>query len=204
MQSILMQAGAAAFLCLAAAGCIATAGGEPEDGEELDSASAAQLDGGMKKWRLYTATFANGQPLFRTLAIGGTNVGPYQANTEYWYVTKGNLGYLGQYGVIFSQVDGNSTPPTQSGSQVFEVPRLLPWASFSSDPVSGGFRYDQGSMHLRVGVDGGEISRLTWYQTVPAAQSPANLAPSGLFSVGSGAVAVPNGSAGYSIDSAIP
>ncbi|WP_437971435.1 hypothetical protein WMF04_19955 [Sorangium sp. So ce260] len=203
MKSILMQAGAAVFLCLAAAGCIATAGGEPEDDEDVDSASAAQLDGGMKKWRLYTAIFSNGQPFFRMLAITGSNVGPYQANTEYWYVTKANLAYLGQ-NVFFSHVDGDGTPPQLSGTQQFQVPRLLPWASFSTDPVSGGFRYDKGSMHLRVGVGGGEITQLTWYQTIPVAQSPANIAPNGLFALGSGAVTVPNGSAGYAINSAIP
>ncbi|AUX23884.1 uncharacterized protein SOCEGT47_044140 [Sorangium cellulosum] len=205
MQSILLKTGVAAFLCLAASGCVVAEGGEPEDDEDLGTASAAQIDiGYKKKWRLYTATFSNGQPFFRVLAIGGSDVGPYQANTEYWYVTSANLGYLGQNSVVFSHVDGDDTPPKQSGSAQFQTPWLVPWTSFSNDPVSGGYRYDNGSVHLRIAVNGGEISGLTWYQTIPAAQTPTNIALNGTFTVGSGSVVVPQGSVGYYVNSAIP
>ncbi|WP_437998841.1 hypothetical protein WMF26_01450 [Sorangium sp. So ce185] len=203
MHSLIMRLATAAFLALAASGCVMAESAEQSESEALDSASAAQIGVGYKAWRLYTATFANNKPLFQVLAIGGTSVGNYQANTEYFSVTTANLQYLGQSNVIFSHTDGDGTPPAQSGSQQFQVPRLPSWASFSTDQVSGGYRYDSGAVHLRIGTAGGEITRLTWYQTIPTGQNPANVTPSGTFTTGSGAVTVPGGSAGYYIDSTI-
>ncbi|WP_437317493.1 hypothetical protein [Sorangium sp. So ce385] len=198
-----MKLGTAALLSLAASGCIMAEGAEQGESEALDSASAAQIDTGYKAWRLYTATFSNGQPLFQVLAIGGTSVGNYQANTEYFSVTTANLQYLGQSNVTFSHTDGYGTPPSQSGSQQFHMPLGSSWTSFSTDPVSGGYRYDSGSVHLRIGTGNGKITRLSWYQTIPTGQNPANVTPSGTFTTGSGAVTVPSGSAGYYADSTI-
>lgn len=204
MESLIMRLRAAAFLSLAASGCVVAEWGEPLDDEDVQSISAAQLDPGGMKWRLFNAILPNGQPLFRLLVIGGSNVGNYQANTEYWYVNQANLGWLGQSALTFSHTGGNGAPPQLSGSQQFQVPRLLPWAPFSGDQVSGGYRYDRGDLHLRIGTGNGEITRLTWYQTIPAGQNPANVMPSGTFTPGFGAVTVPSGSAGYYIDSTIP
>ncbi|WP_437929869.1 hypothetical protein WMF37_11625 [Sorangium sp. So ce291] len=203
MQSLIMRLGTAALLALAASGCVMAGGAEQADGEAIDSASEAQIDTGYKAWRLYTATFSNGQPLFQVLAIGGSNVGNYQANTEYFYVTTANLQYLGQSNVTFGHTDGYGTPPSQSGSQQFHMPLGSSWTSFSTDPVSGGYRYDSGGVHLRIGTGNGKITRLTWYQTIPTGQSPANITPSGTFTTGSGAVTVPSGSAGYYADTTI-
>lgn len=49
--------------------------------------------------------------------------------------------------------------------------------------------------HLRIGTGGGEITRLTWYQTIGQGQNPANITPNGAFTVGSGTVTIPVGSA---------
>lgn len=202
-QGLWVHLGTAALALMAASGCVVAQGGEQAGSEELDSASAPQIDIGYKAWRLYTATFSNGAPLLSVLAIGGSNVGNYQANTEYFYVSTASLQHLGQKDLDFSYTDGNGTPPAQSGSQEFDLPVLSSWTSFSSDPVSGGYRYDSGNVHLRIGTAGGEITRLTWYQTIPSAQSPANVTPSGTFTVGSGAVTVPSGDAGYYVDDTI-
>ncbi|KYG08026.1 hypothetical protein BE21_25945 [Sorangium cellulosum] len=201
MHSVIMKLGTAAFLALAASGCVMTAGAEQAESEALDSVSEAQIDPGYKAWRLYTATFSNGQPLFQVLAIGGSSVGNYQANTEYFSVTTANLQYLGQSNVTFSRTDGYGTPPSHSGSQQFQMPLSSSWTSFSTDPVSGEYRYDSGDVHLRIGTGNGKITRLTWYQTLPTGQSPANITPNGTFTAGSGAVTVPSGSAGYYADS---
>ncbi|XYI02265.1 hypothetical protein ACMHYB_21815 [Sorangium sp. So ce1128] len=204
-QSTFLQLGTAVFFGLAMAGCVVAEGMEQPEDEELGSASAAQLDPGMMTpWRLYTATFSNGQPFFRALAIGGNSVGAYQANTEYFYVSTANLQYLGLKNVFFSHTDGSGTPPAQSGTQQFQMPVLSSWTSFSSDQMSGGYRYDSGNVHLRIGTGGGEITRLTWYQKIPPTQNPANITPDGWFTVGSGAVTVPGGSAGFYVDSTIP
>ncbi|WP_437315056.1 hypothetical protein [Sorangium sp. So ce385] len=202
---MLMRLGTAVFVLLTASGCVVAEGMEQPENEELDSVSEAQLDPGMlTPWRLYTATFSNGQPFFRALAIGGSGVGSYQAGTEYFYVSTANLQYLGQKSVTFSHTDGSGTPPAQSGSQQFQLPVSSSWTSFSSDPVSGGFRYKSGNVQLRIATGGGEITRLTWYQALPLGQNPANLTPDGTFAAGSGAVTVPSGSAGYYVDITIP
>jgi hypothetical protein len=204
-QSVLVQVGTAVFAMLAASGCIVAERIEQPGDEEVDSVSEAQLDPGMSTpWRLYTATFSNGQPFFRALAIGGSNVGSYQANTEYFYVTTASLQYLGKKGVSVSHTDGSGAPPAQSGAQQFQLPVGSSWTWFSSDQVSGGYRYDNGNVHLRIGTGGGEITRLTWYQTLGQGQNPANITPNGAFTVGSGAVTLPVGSAGYYVDDTIP
>lgn len=203
-QSKWVRMGTAALVWLAASGCVVAEGVEQPASEELDSAGAPQIDTGYKvAWRLYTATFSNGAPLLSVLAIGASNVGNYQANTEYFSVDTANLSYLGNKSLIFSYSNGSGTPPAPSGPQQFQLPVLSSWTSFSSDPVSGGYRYDNGDLHLRIGTDGSEITRLTWYQTIPSGQNPANVTPNGTFTVGSGPVTVPGGDAGYYVDDTI-
>jgi len=173
--------------------------------EQLGVGELAQVDLGRtaSDWRLYTAEFANNQPFARILAVRNA-VGSYSANTEYWYVNSGNSSYLGSQDLRFSFVEGTGTPDQQSGSQEFSTPALQTWQSFTSDPVSGGYLYDKNNIHLRVAVDtNGNITRLTWYQTIPSNQTPANVTPGGLFTVGSGDVSVPSGETGYAVDDSI-
>ncbi|UQA59936.1 hypothetical protein [Polyangium aurulentum] len=181
-----------------AAGCgAADADG---DDENVDSAKLAQIDIGTR-WRSHTGYYTNGQIFGRILVIGHTAVGSYNADTEYWFINKSNLQYLGSYNLEFSYADGTGTPPSYTGTQEFALPALATWQSFSSDPVSGGALYDKGNVHLRLAGDSTNgITEVTWYQTIPSTASPANLALSGVFYTGSGSVSVPSGETGYVVD----
>ncbi|UQA59845.1 hypothetical protein [Polyangium aurulentum] len=183
-----------------AAGCGAADAGV--DDENVDSAELAQLDyTGGYDWRSHTGYYTNGRPFGRILVIGRNAIGGYNADTEYWYVDKSNLQYLGSYNLEFSYTNGTGTPPSYSGTQEFALPAIATWQSFSSDPVSGGALYDNGSVHLRLsGNSTNGIAEVTWYQTIPSANTPANLALSGVFYTGSGSVSVPSGQTGYVVD----
>jgi hypothetical protein len=181
------------------AGCDAVDAGE--DDENVDSAKLAQIDVGNSNWRTHTGYYTNGQIFARILVIGKSAIGVYDADTEYWYVNKSNLQYLGSYDLEFSYTNGTGTPPSYSGTQEFALPALESWQSFSSDPVSGGNLYDNGSVHLRLaGNSTNGLTEVTWYQTISSANTPANLALSGVFYTGSGSVSVPSGDAGYYVD----
>ncbi|WP_437745516.1 hypothetical protein WMF39_11120 [Sorangium sp. So ce1504] len=98
---------------------------------------------------------------------------------------------------MFSYDKGIVTPPSPSGLQTFELPRDVTWASFTTDPVSGGSLYQKGNVYLRIAQDQGGLTRLTWYQVLPSGAQADDIAPSGTFSPVNGPVSVPNGSAGF-------
>lgn len=190
-----------AFLSLFAAGC-APAEGSPGEGEPLDSARLAQIDPGWHGgWRHFTVTFED-DTLFAGILVTGESVSGYDSYTEYWYVNASSLGELGTQDLIFRYDDGENAPPSLSGEQEFTQPANVTWAYFSSDPVSGGNLYSNGTIHLRIIDDSSEITRITWYQTI-VGESPANVTPDGTFTAGTGSVSVPSGQNGYHVDASV-
>lgn len=192
--------GLAAALCLSI-GCVPAE--EPETGE----ARQAQLDNGTHGWEKhfwYFETCGRECKFADLLVTGDTAVGGYQAHTEYWFVESSYLGELGQDNLIIETTWGLTDPPEPSGDQEFTQPVAATWTHFSSDPVSGGYLYSGSGQHLRIGVSSGEIARLTWYQTIPAIDTPENLVLGGALEAVSGDVGVPSGEYGYYVDALIP
>lgn len=191
--------GLVAVLCLST-GCV-----DPGD-PELGSARQAQLDNGTHAWEKHYWYFeeCGDCPFVELLVIGDADIGDYRMNTEYWFVESAHLDELGQDNLVIETTWGLTDPPEPMGDQEFVQPVAATWSRFTSDPVSGGYLYDSDNQHLRIGVSGGEISRLTWYQTIPSAQSPANLVLNGEAQVGSGSVGIPTGEYGYYVDATIP
>ncbi|KYF95606.1 hypothetical protein BE17_33810 [Sorangium cellulosum] len=187
-----------AFVCssLFTAGCYATSEGDAEDVGEVAS---PQLDPDGKAWRLFQLTLG-GNPLARSLVIGGSNIANYSAATEYWYVDTAALPALGTTNLVFSYTSGSSAPPSQSGAQTFALPRDVAWSSFMTDPVSGGSLYKKDNVYLRIAKSANGLTRLTWYQVLPSGAVAANVVPSGTFSPVSGPVSVPSGHVGHYID----
>lgn len=173
----------------------------PGEGDAAEARQAQVPTDPDHDWRHYSFDFQE-RPFAHLLVIGDTNVEGFTADTEYWYVDSSGLEYLGEDDLEVSYQDGNGTPPSLSGDQEFTQPVYLTWQSFEEDPVSTGDLYSNGGHHLRIRVQSGEVTRLTWYQTLTH-QSPQNAAPNGTFSAVGGEVKVPDGQYGYYIDAAI-
>lgn len=187
-----------AFVCssLFTAGCYAT---DDDAAEDVSEAALPQLDPDGRAWRLFSLSLG-GISLARALVIGDSNVGNYSAATEYWYVNTAALPALGTQSLVFAYANGNGTPPSPSGAQTFQLPRDVTWASFTTDPVSGGSLYKNGNSYLRIAKGRVGLTRLTWYQVLPSGAQADNIVPSGTFSPVSGPVSVPKGFAGFYID----
>lgn len=191
----------AGIFCLFMAGCGST--NDVTSSEEVGSARLGQIYEGPKDFRQYDFAFVNDAPLASVLVIGPSAIGGFSANTEYWYVETSSLQYLGAQDLEITYSDDEGTPPSLSGDQEFTQAVNLTWNSFSSDPVSAGELYENGDVYLRIKTDSGEISRLTWYQTVDDNAAPANVTPELTFSAVSGSVGIPSGDDGYYIDATI-
>lgn len=184
--------------CLAVSACHPVEGGAPS--EETSEAQLAQVPiNPDHDWRLYGLTFANDAPFADILVIGDDDVGGYAKTTEYWFVHTSNLQYLGTEAIDADHTDGDGTPPSLSADQEFTQPVYLTWQSFTSDPQEDvGDLYSNGRHHLRVTVDSGEVSAVTWYQIIRS-QNAQNVAPDGRFLVGGDEVTVPTNYLGYYI-----
>jgi hypothetical protein len=192
--------GLAAALCLSI-GCVAPE--EPDTGE----ARQAQMDNGTHVWKkhyLYFEECGYNCAFAELLVIGDSQVGVYRANTEYWFVHDDHIGRLGVQDLAIETTWGSSNPPSPSGDQEFTQPVAATWSRFLSDPVSGGYLYDSDNQHLRIGITSGQVSRLTWYQTIPQNETPENLVLGSSAEVGSGSVGIPSGEYGYYADAMIP
>lgn len=192
--------GLAAALCLSI-GCV------PAEEPGTGAARQAQLDNGTHGWEKHYWYFEEcgwGCRFAELLVIGEADVGEFRAGREYWYVDSSHLGELGQDNLVIETTSGLTDPPEPSGDQEFTQPVSATWMRFTSDPVSGGYLYDGDGQHLRIAVSSGEVSRITWYQTLPTNEDPENLVLDPVMEVGSGSVGVPTGEYGYYVDAVIP
>lgn len=164
-----------------------------------------QLDPGFLTFRKYTITF-NAVPavlLAEVFAIH-TTTGSYTAGNEYWNVNRDALTSLGT-AVTIAYTDystGSPSPTAFAHAQSFVEPIGLSWVNMgSTDPISGGTLYKNGSIYLRMRKDTASppnITYVTWYQVLSRGIA-ANISPTGSFST-AGSVSVPPGSTGYYID----
>lgn len=175
---------------------------EARGDEDVGAAQHAQVDPGMLVGKHLELIFAD-HGLFAEVLVMNEDSGRFRAGTEYWYVQTSKLQYLGVEGFDLESTDIEEEAPALSGDQYFEQPVSLTWNSFTSDPVTTGELYTNSNLHLRIGVDSGEISRLTWYQLIVSSQPPVNINPQGAFTVGSGSVTIPSSRVGYYIDATI-
>lgn len=192
----------AALMSLLTAACVPIEGSTID--EEVAAARPAQADPDVSKdWKNYHFDIGH-DSLLDLLVIGGDEVSGFSTNTEYWYVESSALAGLGDEDIEVSSTSGDGTPPSLSGDQEFTQPVYLTWQYFTTDPVSGGELYSNaaGDRFLRIKVVSGEITRVTWYQTI-STQSPTNIAPAGTFTPAEGSVTVPNGKYGYYIDATL-
>lgn len=174
--------------------------GAPGEGDAAEARQAQIPVDPDYGWRHYV--FELDERIFADLLVlGDTSVEGFAADTEYWYIHADSLEFVGEDDMEVSYQDGDGTPPSLRGDQEFTQPVYLTWQSFDKDPVNTGELYSNGGHHLRVRVQSGEVTRLTWYQVLTH-QSPQNAAPNGTFSVG-GEVDVPTGQYGYYIDATI-
>ncbi|MDI3288944.1 hypothetical protein [Polyangium sp. 15x6] len=164
-------------------GAVDAAGGE----ENVASAELAQLDPGDGIWRSYTIDYDNHAEFGKILVFGSSSPTGFRPDEEYWYVNASNLQYLGVEDLHFSYTDGTGTPPAYSNTQQFALPAVVTWAGLTGD-LSSGYLYDNGNVHLRIFTNGTAITGVKWYQSIPTSATPANLSPSGTFTVGSGTV----------------
>jgi len=164
-----------------------------------------QLDPGFLTFRKYTITL-NAVPavlLAEVFAIH-TTTGSYTAGNEYWNVNRDALTSLGT-AVTLAYTDystGTPSPTAFAHAQSFVEPIGLSWVNMgSTDPISGGTLYKNGSVYVRMRKDTASppnLTYVTWYQVLSRGV-PANLSPTGSFS-STGSVSVPVGSTGYYID----
>ncbi|MDC3952868.1 hypothetical protein [Polyangium jinanense] len=179
-------------------GAIDAAQGE----EDVASAELAQLDPGDGIWRIYTINYDNSAEFGTILVFGSSAPTGFRANYEYWYVNASNLQYLGTEDLNISYTDGTGTPPSYSNSQQFTLPAVVTWAELAEDSSSG-YLYDNGNVHLRIFKNSSGITGVKWLQSIPTGSTPANLSPSGTFTVGSGTVTPGSGQVTYFVSQAL-
>ena len=99
---------------------------------------------------------------------------------------------------------GEAVPPTPD-LQMFTQP-VYPeggWGNaWQQDSIAGGALVQGDKQALRLFTDEDGLSRVVWYQLLERRATPENITPEGSFSV-VGAVRVPDGYVGYSIDLAV-
>jgi hypothetical protein len=177
--------------------------------EDVGTAEERQIDPNVRGWRSYTMTFddASHTP-FGQIYLFSSTLGSYQPGLEYWYVNRDSLSLLGNTTLSITVTNySNSVTPTDPGyasEQTFThvtYPTGGWGTGWTTDPVSGGSLYggsNQRYVRLKTGGTPLGISNVTWYQVLPSTSTPANITPSGTFSV-STAVSVPTGYLGYHI-----
>jgi hypothetical protein len=172
--------------------------------EDVGSMRLPQIIEGKYGFVRYHLAFPENLTFADVIVVGRDAIGGYSANTEYWYVETSSLQYLGDEDLtVTHDEDQEGTPPSLSGDQEFTQPVHLTWNSFSSDPVSVGNLYGGANCQLRIKAEAGEVTRLTWYQTIDEETAPENVGPDGTFTAVSGSVSVPSGKDGYYIDATI-
>jgi len=162
-----------------------------------------QLDPGMLDWRKYVIT-ANTNPVTPVAEIFAmrATVGNYLAGNEYWFVNKDALAALGSTSVSFAFTNhdtGEPTPPGFTNQQAFIEPIALTWETMADDPGSGGALFNQQHAYLRINNNSKtppSMKIVTWYQVLRTGETPANLSPTGTFTVAT-AVSVGGGETGY-------
>ncbi len=171
----------------------------------------AQIDGGNDVWRSIQMVCADTGAAIAQVHIYNEIIGSFQTGIEYWYVCRSNLSRLGSAGVNITVTDSNSrtgpSDPGYSPEQKFSQAQNPSggWGTgWTTDPVSGGHLYTgpNGSyFRIKLSTDSPPIiTYVAWYQVLSSG-SPANLDPTGSWTVNSsGSVSVPSGSTGYDIN----
>jgi hypothetical protein len=193
-----------------ASGCIAGDPADEGDGH-VGVAQQRQLDSGTSIWRKISLAFndTSHTPL-ATIYVFNVALGSYTTDKEYWFVNRDSTSMVGRYSLsIVSADQSTSTAPPDPGytnEQSFSLTEDVSWGSgWSTDPLgSGGSLYD-GPNHisLRLYTSTGSsptISGIAWYQAIASGGTPANITPSGSFSIGGSSFSVPSGDLGYDID----
>lgn len=193
-----------AAAALLATGCVAG----DDAGERAGQAVEAQVPW-YKVWRSVELTFADrARTPLAVMVVVSRQMGDYQPRTEYWYVNRAALGELGTAALEITTTDfdrGAPSDPGYASEQAFtqiEFP-TSGWSSpWTTDPLGGGALYQGGGgISLRITTSTtGQVSRVAWYQVIPATASPQWITPSGSFAVGGASVTVPAGYAGYDIE----
>jgi hypothetical protein len=196
-----------ALTSLLAAGCA-----PEDDADPTGEAEQAQIQFGPQLARVVRLVFADtARTPFAEIHIVSAPTALHQPGLEYWYVNRDATRLLATTPLDISVTDFTIDPPDPDypNEQTFtqtEFPTSGWGSGFSVDPLSYGKLFGNGSgLYLRLATTtSGDVSRVAWYQVIPATQSPQWLTPSGHFVSSGSSVIVGRGYRGYDIDQAAP
>ena len=166
-----------------------------------------QIDPGFLVFRKVTLTLDMVPPmvLAEVFAIH-TTTGSYTAGNEYWNVNKDAVANLGGESISIAYSDystGTPSPTAFAHAQSFVEPINLTWANIGrTDPISGGYLFNNGTTSLRLRKNTASppsLTYVTWYQVLPNGTSPVNISPSGTFAPAS-SLSFPRDTTGGDID----
>lgn len=180
-----------------------------DDDERVGEAEQPQFDLSPQAWRKTTMTFVDSANTpFATVFVFTQAMYGYTTNTEYWFVNRNSLSELGSYALSMATTDYPSTvipvDPGYANEQTFTQVQNVSWGTgWSTDPVSGGSLYaGPGNKWFRFKTSGSNVSDVTVYQTLLVGSTPANITPSGTYSVAGSSVTPSRGYVGFSIEQA--
>lgn len=198
------------LVSLLAAGC--AEGGTDGPEEATSEARQAQIGIGFLDARRVRFTFADrSHTPFAELHVLNRPMGGRVPGTEYWYVNRAATSLLATTPIDIAVEDLTADPPDpdypdeQSFTQI-EFPTSGWGSGWTADPLSYGTLLGNGDgLHFRLATSrSGDVTRVAWYQVIPATQSPQYLTPSGHFVSSGDRVSVPSGYRGYDIDQTVP